>query len=45
MGIFQPGERIELIGGQLTVAEHQGEYHDGAIWKTAHALEAVFGPG
>jgi Uma2 family endonuclease len=45
VGFFQPGERIELIDGQLMVAEPQGEYHYGAIWKTAHALEAAFGPG
>jgi Uma2 family endonuclease len=45
LGIFQPGERIELIGGQLMVAEPMGEYHYGAIWKTAHALEAAFGSG
>jgi Uma2 family endonuclease len=45
LGIFQPGERIELIGGQLTIAEPQGEYHYGAIWKTARAIEAAFGPG
>lgn len=45
LGLFQPGEHIELIGGQLMVAEPQGEYHYGAIWRTAHALEAAFGPG
>ena len=45
LGLFQPGEHIELIGGQLMVAEPQGEYHYGAIWKTARALEGVFGPG
>ena len=44
-GFFQPGDRIELIGGQLMVAEPQGEYHYQGIWKTAHALEAAFGPG
>ena len=45
LGVFQPGERIELIGGQLMIAEPQGEYHYGAIWKTARAIEAAFGPG
>lgn len=45
LGLFQPGEHIELIGGQLMVAEPQGQYHYGAIWMTAHALEAAFGPG
>jgi len=45
LGLFQPGEHIELIGGQLMVAEPQGEYHYGAIWKTARALEGAFGQG
>ena len=44
LGIFQPGEPIELIGGQLMVAEPQGALHYTAIWKTAKALEAAFGP-
>jgi Uma2 family endonuclease len=41
LGVFQPGEAIELIGGELMVAEPQGT----AIRKTAKALEAAFGPG
>src|SRR4029453_12199383 len=45
LGLFQPGEHIELIGGQLMVAEPQVEHHYGAIWKTARALEGAFGPG
>lgn len=45
LGFFQPSDRVELIGGQLMVAEPQGEYHYGAIWKTAHALEGAFGSG
>ena len=45
LGIFQPGEPIELIGGQLMVAEPQGAYHYGALRKTARAIEAAFGPG
>ena len=45
LGIFQPGEPIELIGGELMVAEPQGAAHYTAIWKTAKALEAAFGPG
>jgi Uma2 family endonuclease len=44
LGIFQPGEAIELIGGQLMVAEPQGAAHYTAIQKTARALEAAFGP-
>src|SRR5881409_2424980 len=45
LGIFQPGEPIELIGGELMVAEPQGAAHYTAIRKSANALEAAFGPG
>jgi hypothetical protein len=45
LGVFQPGEAIELIGGELTIAEPQGAPHYTAIVKTAKALEAAFGPG
>ena len=45
LGIFQPDEEIELIGGELVVAEPQGAAHYTAIVKTARALEAAFGPG
>jgi Uma2 family endonuclease len=45
LGVFQPGEAIELIGGELMVAEPQGTAHYTAIMKTAKALEAAFGPG
>ena len=45
LGVFQPGEPIELIGGELMVAEPQGAPHYTAIMKTAKALEAAFGPG
>src|SRR2546430_15706503 len=45
LGVFQPGEAIELIGGELMVAEPQGAPHYTAIRKTAKALEAAFGPG
>jgi Uma2 family endonuclease len=45
LGVFQPGEAIELIGGQLMVAEPQGAAHYTAIIKTAKALESAFGPG
>jgi Uma2 family endonuclease len=43
--VFQPDEDIELIGGELIVAEPQGAPHYTAIRKTAKALEAAFGPG
>lgn len=45
LGVFQPGEPIELIGGELMVAEPQGAAHYTAIRKTVKALEAAFGPG
>src|SRR5256712_12450804 len=45
LGVFQPGEPIELIGGELMVAEPQGAPHYTAIRKTAKALETAFGPG
>jgi Uma2 family endonuclease len=45
LGVFQPGEAIELIGGQLLVAEPQGAPHYAAILKTAKALETAFGRG
>ena len=45
LGIFQPGEEIELIGGELIVAEPQGAPHYTAIRRTAKALEAAFGRG
>jgi Uma2 family endonuclease len=45
LGVFQPGEHIELIGGELMVAEPQGAAHYTAIRKSAKALEAAFGPG
>src|SRR5438105_13081759 len=45
LGVFQPGEAIELIGGELMVAEPQGAPHYTAIRRTAKALEATFGPG
>src|SRR5437773_7048916 len=45
LGVFQPGDPIELIGGQLMVAEPQGAAHYTAIRKAAKALEAAFGPG
>ena len=45
LGIFEPGDPVELIGGQLMVAEPQGVEHYTAICKSVRALEAAFGPG
>ena len=41
LGIFRPGEAIELLGGELIVSEPQGAAHYTAILKTARALEAA----
>ncbi len=43
-GFFR-GEPIELIGGELLVAEPQGNPHAVAVILTAEALRAVFGAG
>ena len=43
-GVFQPGERLELIGGELLVREPQGGAHAFAIELAAEALRDVFGP-
>jgi Uma2 family endonuclease len=45
LGIFTPEERIELIGGELIVAEPQSTWHYTAIQKVANTLRAAFGPG
>ncbi len=45
VGFFQPSDPIELIGGQLVVAEPQGVYHYRAMRRVARAIEAAFGPG
>jgi Uma2 family endonuclease len=44
-GFFQPGDPIELVGGQLIVAEPQSSYHFSAIQAAVEALRAAFGPG
>lgn len=44
-GFFQPGDPIELVGGQLIVAEPQGSGHFAAIQAVEEALRAAFGPG
>ena len=44
LGVFQPGDPIELIGGELLVAEPQGAPHYTSIRKTARMLERAFGP-
>ena len=44
-GVFQPGDRIELIGGELIVREPQRTPHSTAIELALDALRAIFGPG
>jgi Uma2 family endonuclease len=44
LGVLQ-GEPLELIGGQLMVAEPQGSYHASAITRVDYALRAVLPPG
>lgn len=44
-GFFQPGDPVELIGGQLIVAEPQGSGHFAAIQAVEEALRAAFGVG
>jgi Uma2 family endonuclease len=43
-GMFR-GEPLELIGGQLVVAEPQGSHHASAISKVDYALRAALPPG
>lgn len=43
-GVFD-GEPLELLGGQLIVAEPQGPYHASAIGAVADALRAVLPAG
>jgi Uma2 family endonuclease len=44
-GFFKPGEPVELLGGQLIVAEPQGNRHFTAIRAVEEALRAAFGQG
>jgi Uma2 family endonuclease len=45
VGVFQSGDPVELLGGDLVVAEPQGEAHYTAICLVAQALGAAFGSG
>ena len=44
LGLFQ-GDPVELIGGQLVVAEPQGSYHATAVGAADDALRAALPPG
>jgi Uma2 family endonuclease len=43
-GVFE-GEHLELLGGDLIVAEPKGTYHSTALGKTADALAAALSDG
>jgi hypothetical protein len=44
-GFFQSGDPVELIDGQMIVAEPQGSRHFAAIQAVEEALRAAFGRG
>ena len=44
LGVFE-GEPLELIGGQLIVAEPQGSYHAGTLFKIADVIRAALPAG
>jgi Uma2 family endonuclease len=44
-GAFPPGERLELIAGQMVVREPQGSAHATAVDLAQDVLRAAFGPG
>jgi Uma2 family endonuclease len=43
-GVFRPGERLELLAGDLVVREPQGDPHAFAIELANEALRTAFGP-
>jgi Uma2 family endonuclease len=43
--VFPPGERVELVGGELLVREPQGSRHFTAIRAVEDALRTAFGKG
>jgi hypothetical protein len=44
-GFFRPDDPVELLGGQLIVAEPQGSRHYAAPRATHETLRAALGPG
>src|SRR2546421_12679048 len=44
IGVFLPGEPLELLGGELIVSEPQGSAHYTAIGLVEDALRAALGP-
>jgi Uma2 family endonuclease len=45
IGVFRPGDPLELLGGELVVAEPQSEAHYTAVGLAGDALRAAFGAG
>jgi Uma2 family endonuclease len=45
IGVFQPGDPIELLGGDLVVAEPQSGPHYTAVYLAEDVLRAAFGVG
>ena len=45
VGVFHPGEPVELLAGDLVVSEPQGSAHYTAIILVTDVLRAVLGPG
>src|SRR5438309_5239636 len=43
LGVFQPGERVELLDGLLVVREPQGSRHAAAIRSVMEALRRALG--
>jgi Uma2 family endonuclease len=45
LGIFRPGEHLELLGGQLMVSEPQGSLHATGVGLVEDVLRGGFGSG
>lgn len=45
IGVFRPGDPVELLGGELVVAEPQSSPHYTAICLVEEALRGAFGAG
>jgi Uma2 family endonuclease len=45
IGVFRPGDAVELVGGELLVSEPQGSAHYTAVGLIEDALRAAFGAG
>jgi len=45
IGVFRPGEPLELLGGQLVVSEPQGSEHYAGILLVEEVLRTALGPG